>query len=58
MSEEVRAWRIHTRSGTELEVRFRGSVDNDADAKKVSDGYKGLIKQGLDSLPQVMNCSF
>jgi|GEM_PF-3814462 len=36
-------------------VRFRGLMDNDADAKKLVDGYKDLIKAGLEqmkNLPQ------
>ena len=36
-------------------MRFRGVMDNDADAKKLADGYKDLIKTGLEqmkNLPQ------
>jgi len=33
-------------------IHFRGQMDNDADAKRLADGFKDLIKMGLDALKQ------
>ncbi|HMC67250.1 MAG TPA: hypothetical protein VKI65_20110, partial [Gemmataceae bacterium] len=37
-------------AGEGFNVRFRGEMDNEADAKKFADGFKDLIKMGLDEL--------
>jgi hypothetical protein len=41
---------IADNAGEGFNVRFRGEMDNEADAKKFADGFKDLIKMGLDEL--------